>query len=83
MHSSRMCTIRCSGRWGGDVCIKACTGQGCVYSSMHWAGGCLPRGLSAQEGVCLGDVCLRGGGLLAGGLLVYLGGCLPDTPFPL
>ena len=45
MHSSRMLTVRCSGRWG---CIPACTGQG-VYLSMHWAGGCLPRGVSAQE----------------------------------
>ena len=32
----------------GRGCILACTGQG-VYPSMHWAGGCLPRGVSAQE----------------------------------
>ena len=33
-------------------CIPACTGQGCVYPSMHWTGGvcrgCLPWGVSAQ-----------------------------------
>ena len=44
MHSSRMCTVRCSGRWGG------------MYPSMHWAGGCL-LGVSAQGGVCPGGVC--------------------------
>ena len=50
MHSSRMCTVRCSGRRGGGVsqhvlgrwvvCIPACTRQ--------W--GCLPRGVSSQGG---------------------------------
>ena len=36
MHSSRMCTVRCSGRPGG--CIPACTGQGgiCpVHAGIH------------------------------------------------
>ena len=57
MHSSKMRTVRCSGRWVGGVsqhtigrmgvCIPVCTGQG-VYPSMHWAGGvclvgCLPQ----------------------------------------
>ena len=48
-----------------DDRIPACTGQG-VYSSNHWAGGiylvggCLPRGVSAQEGgVCPGG-CIPG-----------------------
>ena len=50
--------------------IPSCTGQGCVYPSMHWAGGCvsqhaLGKGVSAQGGVCpLGvsawGVCLGG-----------------------
>ena len=40
MHSSRMRTVRCSGRLlgGGEVC----------------SGGCLRRGLCALGGVCLG-----------------------------
>ena len=45
---------------------------------LQWLGGnsvclagCLPKGVSAQGGVCLGDVCLGD---------VCLGGCLPDTP---
>ena len=45
MHSSRMYTVRCSGRRGG--CIPACTGWGCVYPSMHWAGVC-PGGCPPQ-----------------------------------
>ena len=67
MHSSRMRTVRCSGR----------RGVGGLYASMHWAGWCLLRGcvpggegeVSAQVGlsdwgclprggVCLGGVCL-------------------------
>ena len=42
MHSSRMRTVRCSGR-RGDVCLGAgvCLGGGCL----PW--GCLPRGVSA------------------------------------
>ena len=58
---------------GRAVCIPACTGQGDVYPSMHWAGGC----------VCLGGVCL--GGYLPGGCLPA--GCSPGpevdtTPHP-
>ena len=51
MHSSRMCTVSSSGRWSGGACIPACTGQGCVYRSMHLAGG-----VSAWGGVCPGGV---------------------------
>ena len=43
MHSSRMRTVRCSGRWGGvwgGVCLGGCMPRG----------GCLPRG----GGDCLG-----------------------------
>ena len=52
------------------MCIPACTGQGGVYSSMHWAGRgvCIPActgggggsaiGVFQEEGVCLGGVCL-------------------------
>ena len=46
-HSSRMRTVRCSGRrW-----------RGCLLP-----GGCLPGGwgVSSQGGVCLGGVCLGG-----------------------
>ena len=59
MHSSRMRTVRSSSH---AMSIPACTGhcvsqhalgRGCVYLSMHWAGGCLP----GDGGVCLGDVC--------------------------
>ena len=44
MHSSKMCAIRCSGWGGNSVCL----------------GGCLPKGVSAQGGICLGDVWLGG-----------------------
>ena len=37
------------------------------FPSMHWAGGCLPRG-GLSEGVCLGGVCP--------------GGCLPRECLP-
>ena len=68
MHSSRMLTVRCSGRlWGGGG-VGVCLGG--VSAQM----GCLPRGgvswgwgVSAQGGVCIvGGVCR--------------GGCLPNTP---
>ena len=65
-----------------SVYIPACTGQGCVYPSMHWpegvypsmhwaggvsAWGCVPRGCIPA---CTGQgVCLPG--------VVYPGGCLP------
>ena len=42
MHSSRMRTVRCSGRRGG---VSAQWGG--VYPIMHWAGG-----VSDQVGVC-------------------------------
>ena len=46
MHSSRMRTIHCSGCRGvGGVSQHALGRVGCVYPSMHFAGGwCLPRG---------------------------------------
>ena len=58
MHSSRMRTVRYSGRHGvgGRVYPStACTGQGvsargCLPSG-YLLGGCLPRGVSAQGGV--------------------------------
>ena len=34
--------------WAGGVCIPACTRQGGVYSSMHWAVGVSAWGVSAQ-----------------------------------
>ena len=48
MHSSRLSTIRCSGRLGGR--------GDCVCP---WRG-CLPGGVCVGGGVCLGDVCLGG-----------------------
>ena len=49
MHSSRMPTVRSSGRsWGGGGVVSACQGDVCLP-------GCLPR----EWGVCLpGGVCL-------------------------
>ena len=46
MHSSRMRTVRSSGRRVGVVSHHA-LGRGCVYPSMHWAGG-VCWGVSAQ-----------------------------------
>ena len=57
MHSSRMRTVRCSGRRGGvfpgvsdqGVSVRGLSNKGegvsaqGVYPSMHWAGGCLPQ----------------------------------------
>ena len=50
--------------------IPACTGQGEVYPSIHWAGvcvsqhalgrGCLPRGCLPRGGVCPGVVSAQG-----------------------
>ena len=41
----------CTGQ--GGVCVfQHALGLGGVYPSMHWAGGCLPMGVSAQ-GVCI------------------------------
>ena len=73
---------------GRGVCIPACTRQGCVrpsmhwawgvYHSMHWAVGCLTRGVSAQRDVWPGGS-LPGGvcpGSLPRGFLP--GGCLPS-----
>ena len=69
MHSSRMRTVRCSGRldggWGGGF------GQGgvcqgvCVCLSR---GGCLSMGVSVWGCVCLSGGCLSGRCLSSGGL---------------
>ena len=60
--------------------MPECTGHESVDPSMHWAGGvsqhggCLPGGVSAQDGVSTqGGVCPEG--CLSGGCLP--GGCLP------
>ena len=51
MHSSRMRTVLCSGRRGGDVC---CGGGGwCLLWEVSAVGG-VCRGVSAQGGVCQG-----------------------------
>ena len=97
MHSSRMRTVRCSGRrGGGGVCIPACTGQGvCIPVCTGWGGvsqhalgrGCLPRGVCAQGGcVCRGGVCLPRRGVYipayTGQGGVYPSACW-DTPPPM
>ena len=52
MHSSRMRTVRCSGRlWGGGVLPREDLPRGDVC-----LGGCLPRGVFAHGVVCLGGV---------------------------
>ena len=48
-----------------------------VYPSMHWAGGCLPMGVSARGGVCPGG-CLPGGCLPREGCIPACNGA--DTP---
>ena len=71
IHSSRMHTVRCSGRWGGGLSQHALGRQGGVFSV-----GCLLSGVSAQ-GVCPGGGSAQGvcpGGFCTGGL--------PDTPLP-
>ena len=78
-HSSRMRTVRCSGR--RVVCIPACTGQGGVYPRVSARG----KGCLAGEGdVCLGEgVSARGRGCLPGEVGVSASevcvprGCLP------
>ena len=60
----------------GCVSQQALT-RGSVYPSMHWAGGCVCWGVSAQGGVCQGGVCQ----------MVSAWGCLPQcmlgyTPLP-
>ena len=45
----------------GRGCIPACIGQwGCESQHALDRGECLPRRVSAQGGVCLGDVCSEG-----------------------
>ena len=51
MHTARLLTVSQHALHRGGGCIPACTGQG-----MSARGGCLPREVSAQAGVCLGGV---------------------------
>ena len=51
---------------GKGACIPACTGQGCVYSSMHLAGGVSARGGVCPWGVSAQEVSAQGGCLLEG-----------------
>ena len=70
MHSSRVCTVRCSScLLGEDVCPGGCRGVGVCLGNVCPGRGCLPReGVSAQRGhVCPGRGCLPRE-------------CLPDTP---
>ena len=47
MHSSKMRTVHCSGRWGGGSCIPACRGGGVCLGGLP-SGGCLPGGVCAR-----------------------------------
>ena len=64
--STPACTGHCVSQHvlggGGGKCVSQhALGRGCVYPSMHWAGGCLPGGL--PRGRCLPiGVSARGGG---------------------
>ena len=64
--------------------IPSCTGQGGVYPSMHWAGGCVSQH-ALGKGVCI-PACTGQGSVCPGGCLprgvsaqggVCPGGCLP------
>ena len=86
MHSSRMRTVRCSGRRGGGLggVSKHALGRGVSALGGCLPGGCLPGGLSGQVGGGLPRGCLPGGGVwpgecLSGGCLPR-GACLPHTP---
>ena len=60
--SSKMRTVRCSGRLGegclprGGVCLEGVCPRG-----MSAQGGCLARGCLARGSVCPGEVCAQGG----------------------
>ena len=68
MHSSRMGTVRCSGRRGWGVstqvgCLpRGCLARECLLEGCHPRegfcpdGGCLPRECVCPGGVCLGGV---------------------------
>ena len=47
MHSSRMCTVRCSGHRGGGGCLPGGGGVCLVRGSAY--GGVCPEGASAQQ----------------------------------
>ena len=76
MHSSRMLTVRFSGRLTeGHVYMRVFAQLGCVCPGWVSAqGGCLPGGLSAQRLSAKGVVCLEGGLPVCLGIR---GGCTP------
>ena len=77
MHSSRMRTVRSSGRlWGGGGCLLGgvCSGGVSSGGCLLW-GMCLLLGGSAPRGCLLPGVSAPGCGVSAGGCLL-LGGCL-------
>ena len=59
MHSSRMRTVRYSGRLGGGEGVGVCPGGVSAW-------GCLPRGVCVS--VCLGSICPGGWVCLSGGV---------------
>ena len=73
MHSSRMRTVRSSGCRGGVCVSQHALGRGCVYPSMHWAGGVYIPAYTGQGGVY--PSMHWAGGVCQGG--VCPGGCLP------
>ena len=61
--------------------IPAYTGQGNVYSSMDWEGGCVSQHILPRRVVSPGEGCLCLGGVSAGGVCrggVCPGPCLPS-----
>ena len=53
MHSSRMCTVRCSGRRGGGCLPGGVSVQGGLPGRGCLPEGSLPRGVSVQGRSCL------------------------------
>ena len=77
MHSSRMRTVRSSGRLSGEGLCLLPGGRGCLLSGLSAPGGvCLLRGAgSAPRGRCLlRGVSTPGGSVCSGG--ACSGGCL-------
>ena len=65
--------------WAEEVYIPACTGQGGVHPSMHWAGGAVcPEDGCYLGGVCPGGVVCPGGDVCPGGAQGYVAEA--DTP---
>ena len=76
MHSSRMRTVRSSGRILGGVCSQGVSAVGgCLLP-----GGCLLQGGLLPGGVCSGVSAPRGGCLLLGGVVSQH--ALRQTPPP-